>query len=102
MTFQKRVEDFTCEHCGAGVRGSGFTNHCPKCLWSKHVDIEPGDRRETCGGMMEPIALEGSTPQYRLVHQCTRCGTRRPVHIADTDDKTALLAIAGRNNSGSK
>ena len=26
------------------MKGNGYTNHCPKCLWSKHVDINPGDR----------------------------------------------------------
>lgn len=23
-----------CEHCSAEVLGTGYTNHCPKCLWS--------------------------------------------------------------------
>ncbi|MFN2146641.1 MAG: RNHCP domain-containing protein, partial [Anaerolineales bacterium] len=35
--FQRRIEYFICEHCGAEVSGVGFTNHCPVCLWSKHV-----------------------------------------------------------------
>ncbi|MEK7158524.1 MAG: RNHCP domain-containing protein, partial [Patescibacteria group bacterium] len=43
-TFQRRVEDFTCESCGAQVTGDGYTNHCPQCLVSKHVDVYPGDR----------------------------------------------------------
>ncbi|MBR6751902.1 MAG: RNHCP domain-containing protein, partial [Alphaproteobacteria bacterium] len=42
--FVKRVENFTCAHCGAEVFGNGYTNHCPKCLWSRHVDNNPGDR----------------------------------------------------------
>lgn len=95
MAFIRQVEDFTCEHCGLAVRGSGYTNHCPRCLWSKHVDREPGDRAETCGGMMEPIALEGSSPDYRIVHACERCGARRIVDAARDDDPAALLALAG-------
>ena len=34
--FQRHVEDFECEHCGAFVEGDGYTNHCPACLWCKH------------------------------------------------------------------
>jgi Zn finger protein HypA/HybF involved in hydrogenase expression len=48
--FKRTIEDFTCEHCGEQVTGNGFTNHCPQCLWSKHVDIDPGDRLALCGG----------------------------------------------------
>src|SRR3990167_4839651 len=53
--FQRKIEDFVCENCGCGVKGDGYTNHCPKCLWGKHVDVNPGDREEECGGMMKPI-----------------------------------------------
>ena len=94
MSFIKKVEDFICEHCGIAVKGTGYTNHCPNCLWSKHVDIDPGDRAEMCGGMMEPVALEGSTPNYRLLHHCTKCGAERRVHISESDNPTALLALA--------
>jgi len=30
--FTKRVENFTCEICGTKVKGTGFTDHCPRCL----------------------------------------------------------------------
>lgn len=94
MAFVKRVEDFTCGHCGTDVHGGGYTNHCPHCLWSKHVDVGPGDRQESCGGMMRPVALEGSTPTYRIVHRCERCGVQRRVTVADTDEPDALVALA--------
>ena len=92
--FQKRVEDFVCEHCGSHVTGNGFTNHCPHCLWSKHVDVNPGDRAAPCGGMMEPIALEGSTPKYRIVHRCKTCGLERRIAVGQNDDTEAVLALA--------
>ena len=50
--FTRVVEDFTCGQCGAAVTGDGYTNHCPLCLWSRHVDINPGDRAAECGGLM--------------------------------------------------
>lgn len=88
------IEDFTCAHCGREVRGNGYTNHCPKCLWSKHVDREPGDRAESCGGMMEPIGIEGSSPSYRIVHCCGTCGATRRVSASVADDPEALARIA--------
>lgn len=52
---------FTCKNCGWLVMpegaGSDHRNHCPNCLSSLHVDIEPGDRRSDCGGIMEPVAV---------------------------------------------
>lgn len=96
MSFTKRVEDFVCEKCGAKVTGSGFTNHCPKCLWSKHVDNDPGDRAALCGGMMEPIQLEGSSPKYRIVHKCLKCGLERRVSTSPSDETASVLALAQR------
>lgn len=54
-------ESFTCKNCGRLVTlegaGSGHRNHCPNCLFSLHVDIEPGDRESDCGGHMEPVSV---------------------------------------------
>ena len=54
-------ETFTCRSCGWLVTpqgaGSQHRNHCPNCLCSVHLDIEPGDREADCGGLMEPIAV---------------------------------------------
>ena len=71
MSFQRRIENFVCENCGYEVAGTGYTNHCPKCLWSKHVDIHPGDRSAACGGMMEPIRVEGASPEYAIVRNAS-------------------------------
>jgi len=95
MSFKRTIEDFVCEHCGALVTGDGYTNHCPHCLWSKHVDVEPGDRAAVCGGMMEPIRIEGTTPKYRITHRCEKCKLMRLISISKNDDTQAVLAIAG-------
>lgn len=54
-------ESFTCRNCGYPVvpagAGSDHRNHCPNCLCSVHLDIEPGDRESDCGGLMEPVAV---------------------------------------------
>lgn len=92
--FQRTIEDFTCEHCGAPVVGTGYTNHCPHCLWSKHVDINPGDRSAGCLGLMEPIRIEGTAARFRIVHRCTRCVLERRNDVAANDEPDALVAIA--------
>lgn len=95
MSFKRTVEDFTCEHCGTEVQGDGYTNHCPKCLWSKHVDMHPGDRAAACGGLMKPIRLEGASPDYVLIHRCERCGLERSNKVGKNDDREAVLGLAG-------
>jgi rubrerythrin len=92
--FQRRTEDFMCENCGHQVVGSGYTNHCPVCLWSKHVDVNPGDREETCQGMMEPIQVEAQKDEYRILHRCLKCGVEHWNKAAKEDDFEVLLQIA--------
>lgn len=91
--FQRRTEDFVCEHCGTAVQGTGYTNHCPKCLWSKHVDIHPGDREADCGGMMRPVTIEGGTPHYRVLQRCEKCGFERRNNLSNIDNSEAIIAI---------
>ena len=88
------MENFVCQNCGALTIGDGYTNHCPHCLWSKHVDQYPGDRAESCGGMMEPVLLEGSSPDYRILHRCQRCGFERVNAVQAEDSTDASLALA--------
>ncbi len=94
QNFQRRIEDFVCENCGYTVQGSGYTNHCPKCLWSKHVDVQPGDRQESCQGMMEPVGVEVKKGSYRILHRCTRCGIERWNKAAREDDFEVILQLA--------
>lgn len=98
--FQRTVEDFTCEHCGVHVIGNGYTNHCPQCLWSKHVDINPGDRASDCGGMMEPLSVEGSTGKgYRIRHHCQKCGHEKVNDASSLDSTDALVALAHKEKN---
>lgn len=88
------AENFTCDHCGLSVEGNGYTNHCPRCLWSKHVDNEPGDRANKCGGMMEPVRVEGGSPTYRIVHRCEACGAELATRQMSDDNVHALCFLA--------
>lgn len=97
--FVKKKEDFVCEKCGYEVIGDGFTNHCPKCLFSKHVDIQPGDRLSKCGGLMKPIKVEGTERQYRVLHKCMACGYEKINKIAGEDNIEALVMIIKENSN---
>ncbi|MCM0019996.1 MAG: RNHCP domain-containing protein [Tagaea sp.] len=92
--FARNVEDFVCARCGTAVTGDGYTNHCPKCLWSAHVDVHPGDRAETCGGAMRPIGVEEKGGKRALVHRCETCGAERRCKTSPRDDANALYALA--------
>ncbi len=94
MAFIRTKEDFQCEKCLANVTGDGYTNHCPACLWSKHVDINPGDRAAVCGGMMEPVSVEGGAEEYVLIHRCVMCGAIRRSKVARGDTMDAVIAIS--------
>ncbi len=92
--FTRTKEDFTCDHCGTRVTGNGYTNHCPKCLWSEHVDENPGDRASLCGGAMEPQSVNVLSGVYRIVHKCAQCGFIRAQDAAREDDIERLIALS--------
>jgi len=92
--FQKQVEDFVCEHCGTEVVGDGYTNHCPKCLWSKHVDINPGDRASSCQGMMRPVRVEVESGEYMLTYRCEKCSFIRRKKVEPEDNFDEIIKIS--------
>lgn len=92
--FTRHKEDFTCAVCGTVVRGNGYTNHCPKCLSSLHVDINPGDRACACHGIMQPIELEHKNGKDYILHRCQKCGFERKNQVNPTDDFRAILALS--------
>lgn len=91
--FTRTTENFTCEHCGAGVKGNGYTNHCPSCLWSKHVDNNPGDRQHPCRGIMRPIGVEIKLGKYIILHKCEKCGEVKKNKTNPRDNFENILKI---------
>ncbi len=92
--FQKRKENFVCRHCGFFVYGNGYTDHCPKCLWSRHVDINPGDRKSSCRGMMEPIGVEVKKEEHSIYYHCVKCGYGHRVKSVSRDSQEKILELA--------
>lgn len=91
--FIKKIEDFTCSQCGTHVLGNGYTNHCPECLWSKHVDIHPGDRKSDCKGMMRPEKIEIHSGEYSIVHKCVYCKHTKRNKTSPDDNFDSILSF---------
>ncbi|MEY4440560.1 MAG: hypothetical protein RLY49_186 [Candidatus Parcubacteria bacterium] len=81
------------------VEGNGYTNHCHKCFYSKHVDIQPGDRLAKCGGLMKLISVQGSTNNITITHQCQMCGFTRNNKIQEGDSLEKLVELMQTLNS---
>ena len=98
--FKVIDEEFICENCGRQVPKLGYScrNHCPYCLYSKHVDIEPGDRLETCHGLLKPIGIETSSKKgYIIIFKCQKCGSIRKNKVAEDDDMDKIIALSANN-----
>lgn len=97
-----RDEAFTCQHCGYAVRPHGRTarDHCPRCLRSLHVDIVPGDRAETCHGILDPVAVESlGSDAWKIIYRCRSCGAARANRAIldgdDPDDWAQIVRLTG-------
>ena len=102
--------DFNCVHCQnfvttsemlAGVRNR---NHCPYCLWSRHLDhFDAGDRMSACKAPMKPVGLtqkkkkkkyiSGTGGELMIVHLCIGCGKIAINRIAADDVSAAILEV---------
>ena len=89
-------EDFICENCGKKVGKSSYTarDHCPYCLYSKHVDINPGDRENKCHGLLEPIAVEKYRDTYKIIYKCQTCGQLHKNIVAIDDDFDKIIELS--------
>ena len=103
---------FICQQCGAYVytlpetAGVLNRNHCPFCLWSRHVDhFQAGDRLSACKAIMQPIGLTlkqtrnkyacCSIGELMLIHRCRDCGKLSINRIA-ADDQAELVTRISR------
>lgn len=97
--FTEIDEEFVCEHCGKKVDKLNYScrDHCPYCLYAKHVDKNPGDRLETCHGMLEPIGIENNPKKgFVIIYKCQKCKMIRK-NIAAKDDNMKLIIKLSSN-----
>ena len=98
--FTKLDEEFICENCGKKVSKLGYTSrdHCPFCLYSKHVDKNPGDRLEKCEGKLEPISAEiNSKKGYIIIYKCKKCGAIRKNKAANDDNTDLIIELTAKH-----
>lgn len=93
--FNMIDEEFICEKCGKNVSKLKYTarDHCPYCLYSKHVDIMPGDRKNKCCGLLIPISIEKYKNTYKIIYKCEKCKNIHKNIIANDDDFDEILKI---------
>ncbi|USN58905.1 MAG: RNHCP domain-containing protein [Candidatus Peribacteria bacterium] len=89
-------ESFVCEHCDKEVSkhpSGSARNHCPFCLYSKHLDdTSPGDRASRCQGLMEPIGMDTRKNKgTMIIHQCQKCQKKMLNKLAPDDDLLSFM-----------
>ena len=100
--YERQFGDFKCIYCHNHVSvqeilsGVHNRNHCPYCLWSKHVDLfQAGDRLAACKASMQPVGLTikktrkkygPAQGELMLIHMCVECGKISINRIAADDD----------------
>ncbi len=92
--FTRVIENFKCERCGTEVKGNGYTDHCPNCLTSKHVDVMPGDRSSPCKGLMDPISVDYKGGEFRINYECESCKEHKSVKSAPDDNQDLLIELS--------
>ena len=107
---QSEGSDFCCRRCQAYVTieplfsGVRNRNHCPYCLWSRHLDLKySGDRLAACKGLMQPVGLTVKRTwdkygleklgELMLIHRCVDCDRLSINRIAADDDPLMVLQI---------
>ena len=94
--FTMKDENFICENCHSEVNKLNYTarDHCPYCLYSKHVDIMPGDRENDCKGLLEPIKIEKFKNTYKIIYKCQKCHELHKNIIANDDDMNLIIELS--------
>ena len=103
--FVKNDNEFICKNCGHKVEKLKYTSrdHCNNCLFSVHVDITPGDRKNECMGMLEPMnIIETSKKGKVIIYKCKKCGREVRNIVADDDNKERIYEIVKKYSMGIK
>ena len=94
--FEMRDEEFICDNCQRLVSKLEYTarDHCPYCLYSKHVDINPGDRLNNCHGLLEPIGIEKYKNTYKIIYKCVKCHQLHKNIMAGDDNYDLIIDLS--------
>ena len=94
--FTKNDDSFICLNCGKEVKPLSYTSrdHCPYCLYSIHVDINPGDRLNECKGILKPIGIEKYKDTYKILYTCEKCKEKHKNIMAKDDDMDKIIELS--------
>ncbi len=98
--FSKNDDSFVCEHCNKDVNPLGYTSrdHCPYCLYSKHVDVNPGDRLNSCNGLLKPIGIEKFKDTFKIIYKCEKCNKIHKNIMANDDNMALIISLSVEKN----
>ena len=94
--FTKNDSGFVCENCGAQIPPLSYSSrdHCSRCLCSLHVDINPGDRANSCRGLLVPTSAEPDAKKGFIInYKCKKCGAALRCRAASDDDTELLIKL---------
>ena len=96
--FTKLDEEFICDNCHKKVNKLNYTarDHCPYCLYSKHLDIMPGDRQNTCKGLLKPIGIEKFKNTYKIIYKCLNCNIIHKNIMANDDNFNKIIELSNQ------
>ena len=91
-------EEFICQNCNKKVNKLNYTarDHCNYCLYSKHVDIMPGDRQNSCQGMLIPIGIEKFKNTYKIIYKCNKCNIIHKNIMATDDNYDEIVKLSSK------
>ncbi len=94
--FNMIDEEFICENCGNEVKKLEYSarDHCPYCLYSKHLDINPGDRLNSCKGLLVPIGIEKFKNTYKIIYKCKKCNIIHKNIMAEDDNIDLIIDLS--------
>lgn len=94
--FIANNQGFVCKVCGVQVppHPSSSRDHCNDCLYSLHIDINPGDRENPCKGLLEPIGIELKRGEKHILYKCQNCSGRVVNAAAPDDNQEEIIRLA--------
>lgn len=92
-------EAFTCQNCKSKVNPLNYTarDHCPNCLYSIHIDNNPGDRSCDCKGLLKPIGIDHFKDTYKIIYRCNKCGMIKRNIMARDDNMDEIIRLSVNN-----
>lgn len=97
--FFKNDEGFVCANCGKLVGKLNYSSrdHCTNCLCSIHIDIQPGDRLNSCGGLLIPTEITPNSKKgYVINYTCQKCGKTHNNRTAEDDNFKTILKVMNK------